>query len=61
MSDWASGERQSDAPRLNVILRMMEPHYHDYLPVFDYNEQLLSETQITLQNRLEVLLCLVLR
>jgi hypothetical protein len=30
---------------------MIEPHHHDSLPVFDYNEQLLSETQITLPNR----------
>jgi hypothetical protein len=49
--DSASGQRQSDAPRLNVILRMIEPHYPDALPVFEYNEQLLSETQITLRNR----------
>jgi hypothetical protein len=45
-----SGERQSDAPFPNVILRMIEPHYHDSLPVFDYNKQLLSETQINLPN-----------
>jgi hypothetical protein len=30
---------------------MIEPHYHDYLPIFDDNEQLLSETQIALPNR----------
>jgi hypothetical protein len=50
-SDSASGERQPDAPRLKAILRMMEPHYPDSLPVFEYNEQLLSETQISLQHR----------
>ena len=49
--DLASRERQSDMPRLKVILRMIQPHYPDSLPVFDYNEQLLSETQITLKNR----------
>ena len=30
---------------------MIEPHYPDSMPVFDYSEQLLSETQITLKNR----------
>ena len=49
--DSASRERQSDAPRLKMILRMIQPHYPDSLPVFDYNEQLLIETQITLKNR----------